>query len=30
MGRGQIILRDENGTLVWASEPRTDGFVATW
>ena len=30
MGRGQIILRDENGTLVGASEPRTDGFVAAW
>ena len=30
MGRGQIILRDENGILVGASEPRTDGFVATW
>ena len=30
MGRGQIILRDENGTLVGASEPRKDGFVAAW
>ena len=30
MGRGQIIMRDENGTLVGASEPRTDGFVAAW
>ena len=30
MGRGQIIMKDEHGTLVGASEPRTDGFVAAW
>ncbi len=29
-GRGQIILRDENGVLTGATEPRTDGCVATW
>lgn len=29
-GRGQIILRDENGVLVGATEPRTDGVVAAW
>lgn len=29
-GRGQIILRDENGVLTGATEPRTDGCVAAW
>lgn len=29
-GRGQIIWRDENGTLTGATEPRTDGTVAAW
>jgi gamma-glutamyltranspeptidase / glutathione hydrolase len=29
-GRGQIILRDENGVLAGATEPRTDGCVAAW
>lgn len=29
-GRGQIIFRDENGILVGATEPRTDGAVAAW
>ncbi len=29
-GRGQIIFRDENGTLCGATEPRTDGTVAVW
>ena len=29
-GRGQIILRDENGVLVGATEPRADGTVAVW
>lgn len=29
-GRGQIIWRDENGILVGATEPRTDGTVAAW
>lgn len=29
-GRGQIILRDENGTLIGATEPRTDGYLAVW
>lgn len=28
MGRGQIIWRDETGTLCGASEPRTDGMAA--
>lgn len=27
-GRGQIILRDENGTLCAATEPRADGSIA--
>jgi gamma-glutamyltranspeptidase/glutathione hydrolase len=30
MGRGEIILRDEHGTLAGATEPRTDGCVAAW
>lgn len=30
MGRGQIIWRNEEGVLVGASEPRTDGIVAAW
>ena len=29
-GRGQVILRDEAGTLCGATEPRTDGMVAVW
>lgn len=29
-GRGQIIWRDENGVLAGATEPRTDGTVASW
>jgi len=29
-GRGQIIIRDENGVLTGATEPRTDGCVAVW
>ncbi|SFH87772.1 gamma-glutamyltranspeptidase / glutathione hydrolase [Tindallia magadiensis] len=29
-GRGQIILRNENGVLCGATEPRTDGCVAVW
>jgi gamma-glutamyltranspeptidase/glutathione hydrolase len=29
-GRGEIIWRTEDGTLVGATEPRTDGHVAAW
>ncbi|GEN49511.1 gamma-glutamyltransferase family protein [Alkalibacterium pelagium] len=29
-GRGQIILRNENGVLIGGTEPRTDGTVAVW
>jgi len=29
-GRGQIIIRDENGVLTGATEPRADGCVAAW
>jgi len=29
-GRGQIIIRDEEGVLIGATEPRTDGCVASW
>lgn len=29
-GRGEIIWRDDNGTLCGACEPRTDGCVAAW
>ena len=29
-GRGEIIWRSEDGSLVGATEPRTDGCVATW
>ncbi len=29
-GRGQIILRDDEGVLVGATEPRADGCVAVW
>lgn len=29
-GRGQIILRDENGVLCGATEPRAGGTVAAW
>jgi gamma-glutamyltranspeptidase/glutathione hydrolase len=30
MGRGQIIWKDENGTLCGGTEPRTDGTIAAW
>jgi gamma-glutamyltranspeptidase/glutathione hydrolase len=29
-GRGQIIVRQDNGVLVGGTEPRTDGQVAVW
>ena len=29
-GRGQIVWRNEHGSLVGATEPRTDGAVASW
>ncbi len=29
-GRGEIIWRSEDGSLAGATEPRTDGCVATW
>lgn len=29
-GRGQIIWRDEKGTLMGGTEPRADGIVAAW
>lgn len=29
-GRGQIILRNEEGVLIGGTEPRTDGTVAFW
>lgn len=29
-GRGQVILRGENGVLAGATEPRADGTVACW
>ncbi|PLS03716.1 gamma-glutamyltransferase family protein [Neobacillus cucumis] len=29
-GRGQVIIRGENGTLAGGTEPRTDGSVASW
>ena len=29
-GRGQMILRGENGVLAGATEPRADGVVAAW
>ncbi|MDB4868051.1 MAG: gamma-glutamyltransferase [Cohnella sp.] len=29
-GRGQIILRNEDGVLAGATEPRADGVVAAW
>lgn len=29
-GRGQIIWRDEQGTLIGGTEPRADGGVAVW
>ena len=29
-GRGQIILRDDEGVLVGATEPRADGVAAAW
>lgn len=30
MGRGQIIWRNDEGVLIGATEPRTDGTVAAW
>lgn len=30
MGRGEIIWRDDNGTLCGGTEPRTDGTIAAW
>jgi len=30
MGRGEIIWRDEDGTLCGGTEPRTDGTIAAW
>lgn len=30
MGRGQIIWRTEDGTLVGGTEPRADGTIAAW
>lgn len=29
-GRGQMILRTEEGTLIGGTEPRTDGQIAVW
>ncbi len=29
-GRGQVILRGEDGVLRGATEPRADGAVAAW
>jgi gamma-glutamyltranspeptidase/glutathione hydrolase len=29
-GRGQIIIRTEEGTLIGGTEPRTDGHIAVW
>ncbi|MBU5444998.1 gamma-glutamyltransferase family protein [Paenibacillus sp. MSJ-34] len=29
-GKGQIILRQPNGVMVGATEPRTDGSIAVW
>ena len=29
-GRGQIIMKNEGGGYVGASEPRADGIVASW
>ena len=30
MGRGQIIWRMEDGTLIGGTEPRADGTIASW
>ncbi|WP_159649547.1 gamma-glutamyltransferase family protein [Erysipelothrix aquatica] len=30
LGRGQIILRDESGVLIGATESRSDGHLAVW
>jgi gamma-glutamyltranspeptidase/glutathione hydrolase len=30
MGRGQVILRDENGVLCGATEKRTDGQIMSY
>lgn len=29
-GRGQVIIRNEHGALIGGTEPRTDGYIATW
>lgn len=29
-GRGQIIWRDEDGSLCGGTEPRADGSIAAW
>jgi gamma-glutamyltranspeptidase/glutathione hydrolase len=29
-GRGQIIWRDEKGTMAGGTEPRADGTIAAW
>ena len=29
-GRGEIIWRSEDGSLAGGTEPRTDGYIATW
>ncbi|NCC62042.1 MAG: Gamma-glutamyltranspeptidase, partial [Verrucomicrobiae bacterium] len=29
-GRGQMVFRTSDGSLVGATEPRADGTVATW
>ena len=30
LGRGQMIMRQKNGSLAGATEPRADGTVAAW
>ncbi|QIK69544.1 gamma-glutamyltransferase [Erysipelothrix sp. HDW6C] len=30
LGRGQIIIRNEDGVLVGGTEPRSDGYLAVW
>ena len=30
MGRGQIIWRMDDGTLIGGTEPRADGTIAAW
>ncbi|WP_225743409.1 gamma-glutamyltransferase [Marinilactibacillus sp. Marseille-P9653] len=29
-GRGEVILRNQNGVLIGGTEPRADGYIATW